>query len=247
MSDSTFKTKSALFEFAHCSKCQHENAPYQSICENCKAYLREKIVNIDLWITIQKLIETPFEAFRIIVYAEHKNFMFFLLLVISIKNLIVTRFISIPELGKEGVTTSIAFLLFFSFLITIGFIFLISSVQSKIFQKSNVKLRTIDVMALNSYSQIPLVFSLVLIFPVEMIVLGADLFSNNPYSFQIKPVITYILFFVEIVMVIWSFLLYYFSIRFAGFSKMISSISTLIVFIMWSAILFISSKVIFTL
>lgn len=247
MSDSTFKTKSVLFEFTQCNKCQHENAPYQSICENCKAYLREKIVNIDLWITIQKLIETPSEAFRTIVYAEHKNFMFFLLLFISIKNLIITRFISIPELGKEGVTTSLVFLFLLSVLITISFIFIISFIQSKIFQKLNIKLRAIDVMALNSYSQIPLIFSLVLIFPVEMIVLGGDLFSNNPFSFQIKPVITYILIFFEIVMVVWSFLLYYFSIQFAGISKVYCFVSALIVFVMWSLVQFISSKVIFTL
>ncbi|HQF43796.1 MAG TPA: hypothetical protein PK073_12870, partial [Ignavibacteriaceae bacterium] len=83
------------------------------------------------------MIESPYEAFRSIVFAEHKNFIFFLLFFISIKNLIIARFISVPELGKEGVITSLSVLLFFSLLITIGFVVIISFIQSIIFQKLN--------------------------------------------------------------------------------------------------------------
>lgn len=247
MSDSTSKARINLFEFTKCNKCLYNNAPYQSICGNCKAYLREKIVNIDLWITIQKLIESPYEAFRSIVFAEHKNFIFFLLFFISIKNLIIARFISVPELGKEGVITSLPVLFFFSLLMTIGFIVFISFIQSIIFQRLNIKLRTIDVIALNSYSQIPLIFSLILIFPVELIVLGSDIFSNNPYAFQIKPTITYILLSIEAIMVLWSFILYYFSIHFTGIKKIYCFISTTLVFVIWASILYFSSKVIFRL
>ncbi len=247
MSDSISKTKSSLFEFAKCNKCLHYNAPYQSICENCKAYLREKIVNIDLWITIQKLIESPSEAFRNIVFAEHKTFIFFLLFFISIKNLILARFISIPELGKEGSTTPLFFLLFLSVLITAGFIFFISFIQSKILHRIKIKLRTIDVIALNIYSQIPLIFSLVLIFPVELIVLGTDVFSNNPFAFQIKPTVTYILITIETIMILWTFILYYLCIRFTGIKKIYSIIPTLSVFAMWASILFLSSQTIFKL
>ncbi|MDY0083879.1 MAG: hypothetical protein RBR74_11915 [Ignavibacteriaceae bacterium] len=247
MSDSISKTKSSLFEFTKCNKCLHYNAPYQSICENCKAYLREKIVNIDLWITIQKLIESPSEAFRNIVFAEHKTFIFFLLFFISIKNLILARFISIPELGKEGATTPLFLLLFLSVLITTGFIFFISFIQSKILQRIQIKLRTIDVIALNSYTQIPLIFSLVLIFPVELIVLGTDVFSNNPFAFQIKPTVTYMLLTIETMMILWTFILYYLSIRFTGIKKIYSVIPTLSVFVVWASILFLSSKIIFKL
>ena len=247
MSELTFKNRSNLFEFTRCNKCLHENAPYQNICANCKSYLRDKTVNIDLWATTLKLIENPFEAFRTIVFAEHKNFIFFLLFFISIKNMIISRFISVPELGMEGVSTSLFLIIVLFFALTIFFTGFISFIQYKIFQKSDIQLRIIDVVALNSYSQIPLVFSLVFVFPVELVVLGSEIFSNNPYSFQIKPIITYILMFLETIMILWFFILYYFSLRVVGFKKIGSILFTISHFFLWSAVLFILSKVIFEL
>lgn len=247
MSELISKNKSYLFEFTKCSKCLQENAPYQNICENCKSYLRDKTVNIDLWTTILKLIENPFEAFRTIVFAEHKNFIFFLLFFISIKNMIIARFISIPELGLRGATSPLFLIILLCLAVTICLAGIISFIQSKVYQKSDIKLRVIDVIALNSYSQVPLVFSLVFIFPVELVVLGSDIFSNNPYSFQIKPTITYILISLETIMIIWSFILYYLSIRFVGLRKFSSFIFTIIYIFIWTLVLFALSKVIFEL
>lgn len=247
MSELISKDNLYLLEFSKCGKCNHNNPPYQSICENCKSYLREKIVNIDLWTTTIKLIEHPFDAFRKIVFAEHKNFIFFLLFFISIKNLILARFISIPHLGLDGVTSPLSLIILLSIIFTISFSFLISLIQARIFQKLNIRIRVIDCLALSSFSQIPLIFSLAFIFPVELVVLGSDIFSNNPYSFQIKPTITYILIFSETIMIIWTFILYYFSIRLAGLNILVSISLTLLYFIIWSSVLFIMSKVIFSL
>lgn len=247
MSELTSKNKSTLFELSNCSKCGHNNPPYLSICENCKSYLRDKVVNIDLWSTIYKLIESPSEAFKNILFSEHKNFIFFLLFILSIKNLILIRFISVPVLGTDGVSTSLILQIVLSILITGIILSLISIIQSKLFIKYKINFRVIDVLSLNLYTQIPLVFSLIFIFPVELIVLGSDIFSNNPFAFQIKPAITYILIFLELVMIIWSFILYYLSVQFAGISKIKSFYYTSLFLLLWVSVLFASSKIIFVL
>ncbi|NOX19606.1 MAG: hypothetical protein GXO87_15160, partial [Chlorobi bacterium] len=57
-----------------CKNCGAENPFYLLTCKSCNAYIRDKVSNINLWEIIWKLIETPVEAFRQIIYAEHKNF-----------------------------------------------------------------------------------------------------------------------------------------------------------------------------
>ena len=68
-----------------CSNCGVENPLYLKNCLNCKHYIRTAVVNIDLWRTIYQLFENPRKALKNIIYAEHKNFIIFLLFFFSIK------------------------------------------------------------------------------------------------------------------------------------------------------------------
>lgn len=236
-----------LYEYSKCKKCNHFNPAYTHICENCRSYLRERVVNIDLWKTILFIIEEPNKAFTQIIYSEHKNFIFFITFFISIKNLIFARFLSVPELGLNGVTSSFFISLILSILISLIVISANSFLLKLVFQKNNYLLRFKDIYALNTYSFTPFLFSLFLIFPVELIVLGGDIFSNNPYSFQIKPTISYLLIALESIMILWSYILTYKSILILGNRMINSFLLTIILFIIWIFSLYISSKVIFTI
>jgi len=172
-----------LFEHTTCKKCNHINPPYKNICSECKSYLRERIVNIDLWDTIRLVIEEPAKAFRNIIFAEHKNFILFITFFIAVKNLIIARFFSAPELGINGVETSFLLSLVLVILVTSFLIISFSLIQKNIYSKKEVKLRLKDIYAVNTFSFTPYLFGLVFIFPTELVVLGGDIFSNNPYSF----------------------------------------------------------------
>jgi hypothetical protein len=236
-----------LNEYSKCKNCNHINPVYTHICENCRSYLRERVVNIDLWKTIQFIIEDPIKAFTQIIFSEHKNFIFFITFFIAIKNLIFARFLSVPELGLNGVTSSFFVSLILSILISI-IVFSINSLLLKsIYKKKNFRLRFKDIYALSTYTFIPFLFSLFFIFPVELIVLGGDIFSNNPYSFLIKPTISYILIAIEFIMILWSFILTYKSIMILGTKQSNSIFLTIILFIIWISSLYISSKIIFTI
>ena len=122
-----------------------------------------------------------------------------------------------------------------------------SFIQNILYTKKDVTLRFQDLYAVNVYSFIPYLFGLIFIFPVELIVLGGDIFSNNPYSFQIKPLISYILIGFELVTIIWSFFLIFKSILAMSEKKNFSILLTLSFFLVWILTLYISSKIIFTL
>ena len=236
-----------LFEHSKCKKCNHINPTYKNICEECKSYLRERVVNIDLWSTIQLIIEEPVKAFKQIIFAEHKNFIAFITFFIAIKNLLIARFLSVPELGINGVTTSLILSLTLIILITILLLSSSTFLQRSIFKGRGLKLRFKDIYAIDVYSFTPYLFGLVFIFPAELIVLGGNIFSNNPYSFQIKPLITYLLVGIEFITIIWSFYLILKSIFTITSNRYRSIIITSAYFCIWFAAIYLSSKIIFTI
>lgn len=190
-----------------CNKCSHQNPVYRSTCENCKSHLRDRVVNLDLWATISQIIEEPSAAFKKIIFAENKNFILFFLFFISIKNLIYTRFFSVPFLSNENILTSFFISLIILILSTLILFSVFTWIDQLVFNRFKVELRFKDVFSLNIYAFTPVLLSLFSIFPVQVIVLGGDLFSNNPYAFQIKPTISYFLIGFELLVVCWTLFL----------------------------------------
>ena len=78
-----------------CHNCSTENPFYSLNCNKCNAFLRSKIVNIDLWDTFWKLLESPIRTDELIIQSEHKNFV-------------------ITILVLAGIKTGISFLIFFN-------------------------------------------------------------------------------------------------------------------------------------
>jgi hypothetical protein len=236
-----------LYEHTKCKKCNHINPAYKNICSECKNYLRERVVNIDLWNTIQLIIEDPLKAFKQIIFAEHKNFIFFITFLIAIKNLLVARFLSVPKLGINGVTTSFIISLALMVLITLSLSLSFTFIQKTLYNRKDITLRFRDIYAVNAFSFIPYLFGLFFVFPVELIVLGGDIFSNNPYSFDIKPVVAYILIVIEFIIILWSFYLISNSIFSISANRLYSILITLAYVFVWGAALYISSNIIFNI
>ncbi len=229
-----------------CQKCSHLNPLYTSICQNCKSYLRERVVNIDLWKTIGQLIEDPINAFRQIIYAENKNYLLFILLLLSIKNLIVSRFFSIPFLGKEGVTSSLFLSYLMIFILTLFILIAFTFLLKILYKKIKIDLRFKDIFSANIYSFVPFIIGLIFIFPVELVVLGGDLFSNNPNPFQIKPTISYMLAGFEILAFLWSIFLVFKSISSVSRRLNIAVLLTILLFALFISLYFFSDRIIFS-
>lgn len=225
-----------------CKTCGSGNFDYDFKCKNCKSFLRERIVNIDLGETLLRIIDSPSETLAKIKYSEHKNYILFLIFFLSIRFLIISRFISVPFVNDQiGLNFSI--LLILSLLITVSLFLILSFLLQKIFLSVKIKTRFRDILAVMIYSLLPNLFALFILFPVELVFYGEYLFSNNPYPFQIKESIFYFLLFLESLTILWSVFLTYVGIKEFAKSKIFSSIISILVWIVISGVLFLQSKI----
>lgn len=190
-----------------CKSCGHSNPFHQLTCLNCKSYLRERVYNIDLWKTLEHLIESPVKAFTRIIHSEQKNFVVFILLISAIKFFVNTIFFFLLESQNQltnikivrnyliGLSAAIILLMIFVYLI-----YLTNRVSGN---SARVK----DIFSVLTYSLSPNVFALILLFPLELIFFGEYLFSNNPSPFAIKEITAYIFLTLESMIIVWTIFL----------------------------------------
>ncbi len=230
-----------------CSNCSAENPPYAYTCKNCNSFLRERVFNIDLWKVMGLLIESPKKAMEMIVFSEHKNFIIFILIIIAVKMLVNTRFISLISLGSFNPSAS----LYLSYLIVFGIVLVYLVLFSICFTSLNkllqITTRFMDNFALLTYSLLPNVFGIIFLFIIELVVFGEYLFSINPTPFVIKGITAYIFAGAEIFLIVWSILLSFKAFKVQTDSLLYSIFSTLVFYFCLAVILFYSSKFVFTL
>ena len=190
-----------------CKSCGAENPFYVSTCEKCNFILRDKIANIDLWSEIASLLESPVNAFGRVIQSEHKNFVISILLFAVVKFCIDSTFLSMLR-SKGGYADFNIFaniILVVAFLIV--FLYLYSFLIKAITKGSAAKTRLKDNLAVLTYSLLPHSLALCIIFPIEVAVFGANIFSTNPSPFLLKPTIAYVFSGFEILIFLWSIFL----------------------------------------
>ncbi len=190
-----------------CDSCGQDNPIYSLNCVSCNAYLRERVVNIDLWASIWALFETPIIAFKKIIFAEHKNFVSFITIIISIKLFFDSLFLKGLLFENEELTPST-----FNGLLTIifaVFIFLIlsSSIKKLIYKGMGIDIRLKDNYSVTIFSFMPMLFALFMLAPVEYALFGKYWFTFNPSPFMIKENAAFVLAGIEGVLLLWSFIL----------------------------------------
>jgi Yip1 domain len=190
-----------------CSNCKTENPSYKVICDNCKSYIRDRVYNIDLGNVVASLIESPTKGFRRIIFSEHKNFLTFIIILSVLKFEIDSVFISL--VFNQHIITFKNFTVGY-FLLAIIFsliLFLFSYLVTVLNKKLGYETRIKDNFSIYTYSFLPHIFALFILFPLELVMFGGYLFSSNPSPFDIKEFIAYTLAIMELLIIIWSFFL----------------------------------------
>ena len=190
-----------------CKSCNTENPYYEVICNSCHSYLKERIFNIDLWKTIEQLIETPVRAFQRIIQSEHKNFISIIFALAAFKLFINSIFISLLLFRNEN-ASNIFFtrlLLFAGGMLVI--LLILSLLLLLIIKKGGIKTRYKDIFSILTYSLTPYFFAAFILFPIEIIIFGEYLFSVNPSPYTIKSFLAWTITGLEILLIIWSLFL----------------------------------------
>jgi hypothetical protein len=190
-----------------CSNCGTSNIFFRLNCTNCNAIIRDKVVNIDLWSILWKLIESPIPAFTQIIQAENKNFVVFLSFAAGIKLFLHTFFLSSVLNYNAGFEKQIVLNLLLLLGYFLIFIFLYAFIILRINKNLNIEGRYRDYYSLLIYGLIPLVFSFMFLTPVEYALFGKHWFISNPAPFSIKPMAAYVLLVLEILLSLWSLIL----------------------------------------
>jgi len=191
----------------NCPNCNEDNPFYQSKCLKCNSFLRDKVANINLWETISQLIESPVEAFSKIIRSEHKNFVAVILFFSSLKIFIDSIFLMMYVNKQAGVFDSIilqeAIILGILIIEVISISFIIKIVTGLFGLRTRLK----DNFSILIYSLTPHALAICILFPIELVVFGTQLFSTNPSPFVLRETIAYIIFGIEGIIILWAIFL----------------------------------------
>ena len=211
-----------------CENCNSESDFYKMNCDSCGALLRDKFPNIDLFSTIWLLIESPTNAFKKIIFAEHKNYQIFVLFLIIIKLVFTSFFLQslfIEPVDYQNYLSSnigIGFGIF-------AFLFLLIPLSLKmLLVNASVDTRYKDNLAITIYSHIPLLLFLLIVLPIEFALFGKFWIFSNPSPFMIKETAAYLFSAMEVLAFIWTFILFGISLKVQSNSKSFSFLITIL-------------------
>ncbi len=190
-----------------CTVCGTHNEEFAVICVSCKSFLQMKVDNLNLFETLWGLMETPRAAFRRIALARHKNYVMLLSSLLGMA--IVYSVIWFKSLGARvpdfallvgaglvlGPFAGVLFTFLFSLIVLVVGRLLGGSGSYR-----NVRAATV-------YASVPIVYSLVLVFPIEIAVFGPYFFSDNPPPLVINPVAYIVLLGFDVAAIVWSLVL----------------------------------------
>lgn len=192
-----------------CNNCYTENELYRFNCKKCGSVLHNKIANLEIWKTIQDLLDSPTRAYKNIIYSEQKNFVLFFLILGFIKLIILKRLVynlfQIQIIDESIIS---------NFLMIIPLVVFIISMKIFALVKK-IRIRFRDLISLFSYSLSVVVLISIILFPAEYAILGNAWLTFNPSPFILKPSIAILFLSIEGILIL--ILCFYFYILFKIF------------------------------
>lgn len=185
-----------------CPSCNSENLFESYKCANCSAILRTRVSNIDFWETLNSLLFRTGDTFKKIIYSDHKNYLLILLILFALKLLQYSFFIF--GLTDQSIHFEKFFLnLVLSIILIFIFTVLFMEITRLVFLKiARQKLLRKNFFSVFGYSSAFFSLSLFILLPIEIILFGPYLFSQNPSPFDIKPIPAYTIIGIELIMLI---------------------------------------------
>lgn len=166
-------------------------------------------------------MERPRDAFRRIILATHKNYMYLLSCLLGISmtfgffwlKSVGSRFANVLTLATTGSLIGVP--------VGLGFVFLVSVVFARCVRFMGGKATIRNTMAVVAYSCVPIVLSLVFVFPLEIAIFGTDFFGSNPPPIVINPTVYVALLAFDTFAALWAVVLLYHGVSIlTGFPKL---------------------------
>ena len=190
-----------------CSVCGKENDDLAVICAGCKSYLQSKVDNLNLFETMWGVIESPRIAFKKIVLAQHKNYVFLLSSLLGIYLVYMLLWYKNWGHAFSNIIEILGAGLILGPVLGIPFVYLFSLLMQSAARLVGGKGSVRSMFAVVSYASLLLVFALVFVLPIEVAIFGSYFFERNPPPLVINPAVYITLLGLDFLALIWSWLL----------------------------------------
>jgi hypothetical protein len=203
-----------------CPVCGADNRSLQVTCVQCGAFVQDRIASLNLFETVWLLIEAPSEGMRRILLAEQKNYSILLqmlfgiayvsfcfwyvkigTILIDLQLVLVLTLVTGPALGIVVVTLMAAALKGFT-------------------RFSSAATTFRNFRAILSFASVPVIISVIFVYPVELGIFGLQLFAEEPSPWELQPVLYGLLLTIDGLFVIWSIVILYIGFRVAMNKRM---------------------------
>jgi hypothetical protein len=190
-----------------CTVCGTQNDQFAVVCVSCKSFLQTKVDNLNLFETLWGLMESPRAAFRRIALARNKNYVLLLSCLLGIaivyfvlwfKNL-GNRFPDFALLLGAGIVAGPLVGIVCAYLYSL-LVHLLGRLLGGHGSYRNVRAAAV-------YASVPIVYSLFLVFPIEIAIFGPYFFSDNPPPLVIDPAADIVLLGFDCIAALWSLVL----------------------------------------
>jgi len=174
---------------------------------SCRSYVQAKVDNLNLFETVWGLMESPGRTFRRIVLSYHKNYV---VLLSSLSGIfLVYAIIWLKDVGRvfSNVLTLLGFGIVVGPVTGVLVVGLLSLLIGRLISVFGGTVTFRNVFAVTSYSLMPTVICLVIVFPVLVAIFGIYLFDRNPSPMVLQPAIYVSLLTLSGLTVAWSWFL----------------------------------------
>ncbi len=190
-----------------CPVCGHENGDLETVCVSCKGFLQSKVDTLDLFSSIWGLMHSPRLAFRRIVLSKHKNYVILLTALLGMA--ILYSVLWFRNMGRifSGLFGVLLTGIVAGPVVGIVFTVIFTVVMVRLGHLLGGKTTFRVMYAVVAYASVPILLTMVFVFPIEVAIFGIYLFDNNPPPLVINPVLYVMLLGFDALGVLWAWLL----------------------------------------
>lgn len=219
-----------------CTSCKTENELFRLNCKQCTSILQNRQPNIDFWNVSGKMFISPTEAFMEIIRSEHKNFVFLLLGLLTIRIMSFTGFFT-----SYALKVNVPFIHSVFFIpIFLLCVYILVLGLSRLPSLRSIEIRTADIYAALSFAQIPLIISGIFLFLLEYIFFGDYLFLTSPNVFMINPAAAWMFIALEAFCFLWMLFNSYLVFKIYLNNKLLSFLLPILLYVLMFAVYFTS-------
>lgn len=196
-----------------CPVCGTENDDLTVVCSSCKGYIQAKVDTLDLFQTIWGLMESPSATFRRIALAGSKNYIVPLTVLFGVALVYALLWNGNYGVREPQLATILGLGILAGPVLGAVVFLVLSRFLSVVTPLGGRKVTPRNAFALLAYAVVPVVLSLIIIFPIEIAVFGIYLFDTNPPPIVLNPLAYVVLVGLDGIAALWSVVLVWTGIR----------------------------------